>query len=557
MQEFRKRYTGPVEPLPGLPPWECELLWARGINTPDKADKFLHPSLDDLHDPLLLRDMDKALSLIREAADQGKRIMVYGDYDVDGVCAVTIMLETLKQMGAVVGFRIPSRHEEGYGLHEQAVRETAEKQVGLLITVDCGISNVKEVRLARELGMQVIVTDHHELPEELPPADAVLNPLREGYPFQRLCGAGVALKICQALVRQGMLPPGSMENKLEIAALATVADIVPLVDENRVIVREGMLRMVRTPRPGLRALLANAGITGSVRSDDIGFRLGPRLNAAGRLGNASQGVALLTTGNPEKAKEIADVLEESNRSRQEMERQILREAEALLPSQADLPRDRALVLEGGEWNPGLIGLAAGKLCEKYYLPTIVLSRKGDEAVGSCRSIPGVNIFRMLTACGDLLVRFGGHEQAAGLTIAAENIPAFRKRLNEVIREECGEECFHRVMEYDSRLTLDQVTLELIDQLEALEPTGCGNPAPVFLCRNASLQEARRVGKDGSHLKLTLLEEGTLRGGIGFGLGEKADRFPDRADVLFRPTRNEYNGRVSPQLQVQAMSSRDE
>ena len=546
MQEFRKRYTGPAEGLSGLPAWESELLRARGIDTPDKAEKFLHPQLADLHDPFQMQDMERAVTLIRMAITRGDRILVYGDYDVDGISAVTIMMETLEEEGAKVSFRIPKRHGEGYGLNEQAVRKIAQ-EYQLLITVDCGITNVKEVRLAKDLGMTVIVTDHHEVPEILPPADAVLDPLLGSYPFRRLCGAGVALKICQAM--QGR---AGVEKRLEIAALATVCDIVPLTDENRIIVREGMLRMAETRRPGLQTLMENARVQAPVHADDLAFRLGPRLNAAGRLEDASQGVILMTTRDGQEAKEIADHLEENNRIRQETEQRMLQEAMDAFPAQADLQKDRAVILEGENWNSGVIGLVAGKLCEKLHHPTIILSRQDELAVGSCRSIPGINIWQMLNLCSDLFVRFGGHEQAAGLTIPVEKIPELRTRLNDAIRQNCDDRCFLPVREYDSELKLEDVNLEMIDALETLEPCGCGNPAPVFLTRNASLQECRRVGKDQSHLKLTLLEKGTLRGGIGFGLGDAADQLPEEVDVLFRPTRNEFNGRVSPQLQVQAI-----
>ena len=546
MQEFRRRYTGPTVTIPGLPEWESELLCARGIDTPEKAEQFLHPGPENLHDPFAMQDMDRALTLIRMAIARGDRILIYGDYDVDGISAVTVLLETLREEGARAEFRIPKRHGEGYGLNAQAVREIAE-EYQLLITVDCGITSVKEVRLAKELGMTVIVTDHHEVPEILPPADAVLNPLLGSYPFRRLCGAGVALKICQAL--QGM---AGVEKRLEVAALATVCDIVPLTDENRVIVREGMCRMAQTCRSGLRALMENARVQTPVRADDLAFRLGPRLNAAGRLEDAGPGVTLLMTRDEEEAKRIAGHLEENNRLRQETEQRMIREAMAAFPTQADLRRDRAVILEGEGWNSGIIGLVAGKICEKLHHPTIILSRQGEQAVGSCRSIPGVNIWQMLNLCGDLFVRFGGHEQAAGLTIRTERIPELRRRLNEALRENCDDRCFLPVLEYDSELTLDAVRLEMIDALEQLEPCGCGNPAPVFLTRNASIQERRRVGKDLSHLKLTLLEGGALRGGIGFGLGDAADRVPERVDVLYRPTRNEFNGRVNPQLQVQAI-----
>ena len=551
MQKFKRRYEGPPAALPGLPDWERALLTARGIDTPEKAEKFLNPRLEDLHDPLRMQDMDKALTLIHMAIRRQDPILVYGDYDVDGVSAVTVLLETLREEGAKADFRIPGRHTEGYGLNEQAVREIAENY-RLLITVDCGIANRKEVRLAKDLGMNVIVTDHHEIPDELPPADAVLDPLLGDYPFRRLCGAGVALKITQAL--QGM---AGVEKRLEIATLATVADVVPLVDENRIIVREGMRRMERTVRPGLRALMENAKVAFPMRADDIAFRLGPRLNAAGRLEDAAQGVRLLMTEDPAEAKTIADHLEENNRIRQDTERQIIREALDCFPRQINLRRDRILILEGEGWNTGLIGLAAGKLCEKYHHPVIVLSRQGDKAVGSCRSIPGVNIWEELNRCGDLFLRFGGHAQAAGLTIPVENIPSLRERMNSALREEKEDERFLPVLEYDSELDLREVTLETVAALEALEPTGCGNPAPVFRCRNASVQSMRRVGKDQSHLKMSLLSGQTLLDGIGFGLGDAADQGLRRVDVLFRPDRNEFNGRVTAQMQVQALSPAEE
>ena len=546
MQAFRKRYSSPSGPLPGLPAWESELLRARGIDTAEKAERFLHPDFSLLYDPLRMQGMEEAVRLIRKAIRQGDRILVYGDYDADGVCAVTVLLETLREEGANADFRIPDRHAEGYGLNGEAVQEIAE-EYRLLITVDCGIANEKEVRLAREKGMEVIVTDHHELPEILPPADAVLDPLLGDYPFRRLCGAGMALKICQAL--QGM---DGVRKRLEIAALATVADVVPLTEENRVIVREGMRQMASTARPGLRALMKNAGMHLPVRSEDLAFRLGPRLNAAGRLGDAGEAVRLLMTKDPEEARRIADSLEEKNRRRQEMEGRILREAMEIMPAQVDLRRDRAIVLEGEGWDTGLIGLAAGKVCERFHHPTVVLSRQGDRAVGSCRSVPGVNIWQMLNLCGDLFLRFGGHEQAAGLTIPADRIGDFRRRLNGAIRENCSDACFLPVAEYDCELPLSEVTLETVERLEALEPTGCGNPAPVFFCRGAEVQEARRVGRDRSHLKLSLLQGEALRSGIGFGLGEAANTALTRVDALFRPIRNEFNGRVSAEVQVQAL-----
>ena len=637
MQVFRQRFTGEAAPLSGQPEWMSRLLRGRGIDTDEKAEKFLHPSVADLHDPLLMKDMDRTLTLIRAAVRRGDRILVYGDYDVDGISACVILTETLRAFIRREGsdsradYRIPRRHTEGYGLNEAAVRE-ASGTYQMLITVDCGITSVREAALAKELGMTVIITDHHEPPETLPEGDAVMDPLLGDYPFRRLCGAGVALKICQ-----GLLGLETAEEKLEIAALATVADIVPLTDENRVIVREGLRRMENTRRPGLRRLMENAKVNFPLSSEDIAFRLAPRLNAAGRLGDATVGVRLLMTEDPDEAREIADRLEESNRLRQAEEMKIISEAEALMATQTDLTRDRALILAGENWNSGLIGLAAGKLCERYNHPTVVLSIQGDKAVGSCRSIPGVHIWKMLSACGeDFFLRFGGHEQAAGLTLPTDRIGEFRRRLNAAIRESCPLECFLPVREYDSEMPLSEVTEATVKRLAALEPTGCGNPAPVFLARGAEVQECRRVGKDRSHLKIALLEgrvrmegearragvslmkgttlrddrdrmegeaqragvslmkgttlrddrdrmegeaqragvslmkgttlrddgdrmegmplrdERALRDGIGFGLGDAADQMLTRVDVLFRPTLNTFNGRTTPQMQIQAI-----
>ena len=547
MTEFRKRLEGERKPIEGLPPWMSELLQTRGIDTAEKAEHFLHPSLSDLHDPMLMQGMDRALELIRAAVAGGEKILIYGDYDVDGISACTVLLETLKEVGADASFRIPARHTEGYGLNADAVRAIGAEGCGLLITVDCGISNHEEVALARKLGMKVIVTDHHELPETLPKADAVLDPLLGDYPFRHLCGAGVALKICQAL--QG---PEGVEKRLEVAALATVADIVPLTGENRVIVREGMLRMAHTARPGLRALMETAGVTPPVRADQITYRLGPRLNAAGRLEDAAQGVRLLMTRDETEAREIAEHLEDNNRRRQETERGIVAEALKLFPEQTDLKRERVIILEGEGWNSGLIGLAAGRLCERFHHPTVVLSRQGDNAVGSCRSVEGVNIWKMLSLCSDLFIRFGGHEQAAGLTIPVRNIPEFRCRLNRIVQENCDDGCLIPVEEYDSVLPLDEATQETVRCLEALEPTGCGNPEPRFLLRDAFVQEMHRVGKDRSHLKMALADRNAVRDAIAFGLGEEADRIPDRVDVIYRPELNEYNGRTTVQMRISAV-----
>ena len=543
---FVQRSTEAVS-FDGLPAWFSSLLYARGIRTEEEASRFLNPSADDLHDPFLLPGMRETVGLLRAAIADGKTIMVYGDYDADGVCASSILMEVLHEEGASLAYRIPSRHTEGYGLNAEAVRDIARK-AQLLITVDCGVSNVDEVALAKELGLTVIITDHHQPPEVLPQADVVMDPLLGDYPFPGLCGAGVALKICQAL--QGM---AGVEKRLDLAAIATVADVVPLRDENRIIVSEGLKRIAATARPGLRALLASAGLTPPYSADDLAFRIGPRLNAAGRLGDAKLGVHLLLTPDPAKAENIAALLEEANRTRQRFEREMTAAALSGLSAES-LAASHVILVSGEDWNPGLIGLTAGRLCDRFHLPTVALSIHGDTAVGSCRSIPGISIYRMLQACEDLLERFGGHEQAAGLTVKAENIPLLRERLEKVISAAAPEETFLPAMEYDLALPFRTWTPETLSLLSRLEPVGCGNPPPLFLLQDAEVQSIRRVGRDGSHLKLTLLDEDlSIVEGIAFGAGDTADESPRKLDLLYRPVLNDFRGRTAVEAQVAAIN----
>ena len=530
-----------------LPDWMSALLSARGIKTDEAARRYLSPSLSDLHDPFLLPGMAETVALLKDAISRGDTILVYGDYDADGVCAASILLETLHEEGASLAYRIPSRHVEGYGLNCDAIREVAQK-AKLLITVDCGISNVQEVALAKELGLTVIITDHHQPPEILPAADVVMDPLLGDYPFPYLCGAGIALKICQAL--QGV---AGVEKRLDLAALATVADVVPLLDENRVIVREGMRRMETTSRPGLKALLASAGTEPPLTADHLAFRLGPRINAAGRLGDAKLGVHLLLTPDPAKAQHIAGLLETANRTRQDLEREMTASALTQL-SLDELAKSHVIIVSGEGWNPGLVGLTAGRLCERFHLPAIALSLRDGTATGSCRSIPGVNIYRMLSACADLLEHFGGHEQAAGLTLKEETLPLLRERLEKVISESAPEETFLPAMEYDLTVPFRTWTPKALELLDRLEPTGCGNPPPLFLLKDAEVQSIRRVGRDGSHLKLTVLDEDlSVVDGIAFSKGEVADEAPRTLDLLYRPVRNDFRGRIAIEAQVAAIN----
>ncbi len=551
MLQFRERARVSREPLAGCDALMSQLLRARGIDTAEKAEAFLNPDLDRMTDPFSMPGMRETAALIRGALADGKKIAVYGDYDCDGVCASAILLETLRELGADVVSYIPDRHAEGYGVNGEAVRKLHAEGCGLLVTVDCGISNLPEVMKARRLGLAVAVTDHHHPGPELPEADALVNPELPGTPpaLRHLCGAGVALKLSEALAgREAAL------ERLDLAALATVSDIVPLMGENRIIVANGLKRMTDSPRPGLKALMAAAEITPPVNENHLGYRLGPRINAAGRLAHARDALNLLTTRDPAEAEALAMRLNTLNRERQTRQAEITAQAEAMMAAETDFRDDRCIIVRGEGWESGVVGLAAGKLCEKYHWPAIVLSSDPEtgKSVGSCRSIPGVNIFEALSACKDLFDRFGGHEMAAGLTIPTERIPELRRRLNAFIAERCDPAAFVPVLEYDAVLPLEQVKLATVDAVSRLSPCGEGNPPPVFLITGAQVGQCRRVGATGDHLKLSLTD-GTHRAeGIGFGLGDLADLALERVDALFALDRNEFNGRVTAQMQVQAL-----
>lgn len=530
----------------GLHPRIAQLLATRGIETAEQAKAFLSPSIQSLHDPFLMRDMQAAVDCLSAAIEKGERIVVYGDYDVDGVTSTAILLTYLRKRGAVADYYIPSRHGEGYGLNIPAVECIAkEKQAQLLITVDCGITSATEVARAYELGMRVIVTDHHQIGEELPRCEAVLNPLLGGYPFDRLCGAGVAIKLVQAM---GGIE--AVEPLLDLAALATVADLVPLIGENRVLVAEGLVALRRAQRPGIRALIEVAGIQAETLSaGQIGFQLAPRINAGGRLANASRNVELLTTRDAKLAQAIAEELDAQNKERQLVEQRILQEAEALLPKEVDFLRDRIIVLCGEGWNPGVIGLVASRLAERYRWPVLLMAREGEVCVGSARSIPGINMHAALFACRDLFLRFGGHAQAAGLTMGTAQLPQLRERLNAVIEAQAQPETFLPTEFYDFEMTLADVQEGLVTQLEQLQPTGFGNPMPQLCLRGVAPVEAKAVGREGAHLKLILAQEGELREGIAFGKGAMAPDMPERIDVLCAASLNVWQDRRTVQCEI--------
>ncbi len=545
----QKRQIPPELASLGLPERLLELLLDREIDTPEKIERYLHPKREDLVDPMLMQDMDKAVNVIRDAIEKHEEITVFGDYDVDGVTATAILLTYLRKQGAQVGFYIPDRHGEGYGLNIAAIEQIATHSK-LLITVDCGITCAAEVARAKELGMRVIVTDHHQLGPQIPECEAVLNPLLGHYPFRRLCGAGVAFKLVQAMGGTEAIEP-----LWELAALATIADIVPLMDENRVIVYYGLAAMAATQRPGLIALMESAGVDPQkVSSSDVAFRMAPRINAGGRLALASRGVQLLTTRRMDTAREIAEELNQDNIRRRELEIEIFQQADEMTRQQIDFMNERAIVVCGEGWNPGVIGLAASRLVEKYKWPTILLSRDGDICVGSARSIPGVNIHEAMSTCRDLFIRFGGHAQAAGLTIEAKNVPEFKRRLSEAIREQAAPEAFIPTEEYDLELELSEMTEAFVDAFSAMQPTGFGNPAPVFCVRGVHTTDVRTIGKDGAHLRMRLAQGSDMRSAIGFRMGDRAANLPEVIEAIITLSINVWQDKRSVQCELRQMQA---
>lgn len=545
----QKRQIPPELASLGLPERLLELLLDREIDTPEKIERYLHPKREDLLDPMLMQDMDKAVNVIRDAIEKHEEITVFGDYDVDGVTATAILLTYLRKQGAQVGFYIPDRHGEGYGLNIAAIEQIATHSK-LLITVDCGITCAAEVARAKELGMRVIVTDHHQLGPQIPECEAVLNPLLGHYPFRRLCGAGVAFKLVQAMGGTEAIEP-----LWELAALATIADIVPLMDENRVIVYYGLAAMAATQRPGLIALMESAGVDlQKVSSSDVAFRMAPRINAGGRLALASRGVQLLTTRRMDTAREIAEELNQDNIRRRELEIEIFQQADEMTRQQIDFMNERAIVVCAEGWNPGVIGLAASRLVEKYKWPTILLSRDGDICVGSARSIPGVNIHEAMSTCRDLFIRFGGHAQAAGLTIEAKNVPEFKRRLSEAIREQAAPEAFIPTEEYDLELELSEMTEAFVDAFSAMQPTGFGNPAPVFCVRGVHTTDVRTIGKDGAHLRMRLAQGSDMRSAIGFRMGDRAANLPEVIEAIITLSINVWQDKRSVQCELRQMQA---
>jgi single-stranded-DNA-specific exonuclease len=513
-------------------------LVRRGYRTPEQARAFL--AADETHSPWDFESMGEVVELVRAAIEGGRRITVHGDFDVDGVCATTLMVSTLRALGAECDWFIPSRAEDGYGLSEKNVRRLAERGTSLLVTVDCGIASVKEVELARELGMEVVVTDHHQPADELP-ACPILHPVVSEYPFEALCGTAVAWKLACAL-REGV-------RDLDLVALATVADVVPLVGENRALVRKGLAEIRRAQRPGIRALLEAAKCEPErLDESDLGFRLAPRINAAGRLYRADAGVELFLTEDPERAEAIAEELSRANSERRATEREVDAAAEAARRELSeDLREAHGFVVAGRDWHPGVVGIVASRLVERHGRPAVVISLDEDgSGRGSGRSIPGFDLLGALEACAEHLEGFGGHRAAAGLQIKAENVEAFQRAFAAHANGVLSEEDLRRTEKVDAIVGGVGLGLDLAEELKQLAPFGMGNPGVRLLVPSARVSDVRSMG-EGKHARFSLHSGAHRALGVAFGRASLGVEDEDLLDASVRLEVNHWNGSVEPRV----------
>ncbi len=513
---------------------------------------FLVPSEEFLLDPFLMLGMEKATERILRAIDNNEKIAVYGDYDVDGITSTAIMVKFLRSHKVDVIYYIPDRHEEGYGINTDAIDKIHAQGVTLLITVDCGITAVKEIAYAKELGIETIITDHHECKDETPDAYCLLNPKQQDckYPFKKLAGVGVAFKLLQALTRKMHFHMRELiDEYIDLVAIGTIADVMPLVGENRIIVKRGLELLKYTANRGIRALAEVADINlSTVQTGTIGFMLAPRINAAGRMGNPMCAVELLLARDDMSAKKYAQILNDKNRERQETEISILEDALTIIEETPSIKEDFIIVLSHEGWHHGIIGIVASKISERFNKPCILISTDGENGKGSGRSIRSFNLFKALENSSHLMQKFGGHDLAAGLSIKAENIDKFRKEINEYAKNCLTEDDFVPILYIDSELPPPYINMNTAEKLSILEPYGMGNACPLFYAENLKISQIRPLS-DGKHIKLILTHDNRTLETVGFNMGEFADVLSvnDKIDIVFNIDINIYRG--ARQLQI--------
>lgn len=540
----------------------ASILIQRNITNFFEAKSFFRPSLSSIHNPFLMDGMDQASIRVINAITNNEKIYVYGDYDVDGTCSAALMFLFLKELGANVETYIPNRLTEGYGMSIQSIDYIKEQNTDLIISVDCGITAVEEIDHANKLGIDVIVCDHHQPKEELPKAFAILDPIKPGcnYPFKHLSGAGVAFKLASAIGDR--IGKKDMALKyLDLVALAGAADIVPLVDENRILVKEGLDLINSNPRPGIAALIKSARMEpGNLTAGQIVFTIAPRVNAVGRLGDAQRAVELFTTNDPQKASELAQVLEDENSKRRTIDEATFSHAVDLVETRIDLENELGIVLHDNDWHPGVIGIVASRLVEKFHKPTVMLTTIDGVAKGSARSIPGFNIYEALQGCEDLLLQFGGHEAAAGLAVEIDKIEEFKKRFNAILRTNMKESDLLPEIKIDAKLAFSEISPKFIRILDQFAPFGPGNMRPVFMSENVSLvYPPRIVGTN--HLVTCFKQNGNEKvfDAIGFNLGSFASRIDKEknlVDIVYTIETITKDGKSYPQIRIKDLQIKE-
>jgi single-stranded-DNA-specific exonuclease len=526
------------------------LLVQRGIEDFDTAKKFFRPSLDHLYNPFLMKDMDKAVKRIEEALQSNERILIFGDYDVDGTTAVSLVYSFFSSFYDKLDYYVPNRYAEGYGVSIKGIDWAKERGVTLIIALDCGIKAIDKVSYAKELGIDFIICDHHRPGSELPDALAVLDPKRDdcNYPFKELSGAAIGFKLCQAFAKERKhISDESLFTLLDLVAVSIAADIVPIEDENRTLAFFGLRQLSQAPRPGLSSLIELSGLKPPITISDIVFKIGPRINAAGRMQDGKEAVRLLIGEAMGYTLKQAEVLQQHNDDRRQLDRDTTSAALAMISEDREL--QYSSVVFSPDWHKGVIGIVASRLIEHFYRPTIVLTAHEGKVSGSARSVKGFDIYQAIEACSDLLEQFGGHTYAAGLTMPEENFPQFKMQFESVVRERITEEMMIPQIEYDDDIPLWAINHQVYKLLSQFEPFGPGNPRPVFVSRNVYLAlEPRVVGEE--HLKLVFRQEGITVDAIGFGLGHLAEKLDNRPlDVIFSLQENVWRGKSTIQMNL--------
>lgn len=506
-----------------------ELLVQRGISSVAEAEKFFHPSLRDLHDPFLMPDMDKAVDRLNRAMGSKERIMVYGDYDVDGTTAVSLVYRYLQNFYSEIEYYIPTRYDDGYGISKAVIDEADERDVKLIIILDCGIKAIEEIKYAREKGIDFIICDHHVPDDELPPAVAILNPKMEGstYPCPHLSGCGVGYKLMQAFSISNGIGTAELESMLDLVAVSIAADIVPMVDENRVMAYHGLKRLNSNPNMGLRAIIRICGLGGKeISISDVIFKIGPRINASGRMQSGGEAVELLTARDVKEANEKALAIDQYNKDRKELDKRITEEANAILDRRGESESDKkSIVIYNKDWHKGIIGIVASRLTELYYKPSVVLTLSNGLATGSSRSVQGFDVYRAVDSARDLLENFGGHTYAVGLSMKEENIPEFTRRFEEYVAANILPSQLTPQLDIDAIINFAQITPEFVSMLRLFNPFGPGNQKPVFCTRNVKdFGTGKLVGKNLEHIKLELVDDtsGKVFNGIAFNMSKYFD-----------------------------------